>query len=231
MYSNIEIFIKLVTSVFANIKHKAINDNLTRDQRKALGELKVMKDVIIKPSDKGGNVVLWSSKAYEREAFRQLRNSDCHKKLTFKPLSKFQQELIAIVQRAVEQDIITEKQGKCLLIGHPRIATMYFLPKIHKHPTIPSGRSIVSGNGNPSENICRFIDHFLQPIVETLPSFVKDTNDLLFKIDGQHLESVMIIATCDVESLYTSKRHTTEFMQYDPSYICLTYMKISVISS
>lgn len=59
-----------------------------------------MKDVIIKPSDKGGNVVLCSTKAYEREAFRQLWDTDCYRKWTYNPLSKFQVELSNFIQKA-----------------------------------------------------------------------------------------------------------------------------------
>lgn len=76
MYSNIEVFVKLVTAEFAKIDNRILGDNLTKEQRIALRQLKEMKEVIIKPSDKGGNVVLWSTQAYEREAFRQLRNTE-----------------------------------------------------------------------------------------------------------------------------------------------------------
>lgn len=40
-----------------------------------------MKDIVIKPADKVGNVVLWPSTMYEAEAFRQLGNVKCYRKL------------------------------------------------------------------------------------------------------------------------------------------------------
>lgn len=96
-----------------------ISDNCTREQQIALSQLKGMKYVIIKPSDK------------EEEAARQLHDADCYKRLTFNPLSKFQMELSIIIQRAVDQSILTEQQGKCLLIEYPCGATLYLLPKVH----------------------------------------------------------------------------------------------------
>lgn len=45
-------------------------------------------------------------------------------------------------------------------------------------------------------------------MVETLPSYLKDSSDILRKLNDIQLEENMYIFTCDVESLYTSIRHT-----------------------
>ncbi|XP_077137950.1 uncharacterized protein LOC143804098 [Ranitomeya variabilis] len=42
---------------------------------------------------------------------------------------------------------------------------------------------------------------------KTLPSYLKDTNDVLRKMDGLQLEDNMVLVTCDIESLYTSIKH------------------------
>lgn len=44
-------------------------------------------------------------------------------------------------------------------------------------------------------------------MVELLPFFTKDTSDVLMKIANIHLEKDMWLATCDVESLFTSITH------------------------
>lgn len=44
-------------------------DNLTSEERKALSELERAGGLIVKSSDKGGNVLLLSSDLYEREVF------------------------------------------------------------------------------------------------------------------------------------------------------------------
>ncbi|XP_075696939.1 Na(+)/H(+) exchange regulatory cofactor NHE-RF4 [Rhinoderma darwinii] len=43
---------------------------------------------------------------------------------------------------------------------------------------------------------------------ECLPSYVKDTTDVLKRIDGVSLDVDMILVTADIESLYTSIRHS-----------------------
>lgn len=78
--------------------------------------------------------------------------------------------------------------GKSLVREYPRTATLYLLPKVHKYATIPPGRPIVSGSGSLCEPTCRFIDYHLKPLVETLPSYLKDTNNVLRKIEYLQLE-------------------------------------------
>lgn len=49
----------MVTEEFRHIPFKATCDNLNGSQRQALKELEQLKDVLIKPADKGGNIILW----------------------------------------------------------------------------------------------------------------------------------------------------------------------------
>ena len=60
---------------------------------------------------------------------------------------------------------------------NPRIPMLYLLPKIHK-PNV-SGPPIIFGCGSPTDRLSAFVDFYLQPIVQTLPSYIKDTNDFL----------------------------------------------------
>ncbi|KAM4012417.1 LOW QUALITY PROTEIN: uncharacterized protein ACNLHF_004941 [Anomaloglossus baeobatrachus] len=85
----IDSFTKVVTQEFRCLPCKRTHDNLTYNQRLALKELKNMDDVVIKQSDKGGNVVVWGKDKYEVEAFRQLNDIKCYTKLTTNPLRRF----------------------------------------------------------------------------------------------------------------------------------------------
>lgn len=137
----------------------------------------------------------------------ETRDSAHYKRLTFNPLIKFRAELSLVLDGAKEKGIISLKEYETLLPADPRIATFYMLPKIHKDQVNPPGCPIVSGNSNLCEPICRLIDHVLRPYVETLPSYLKDSADVLRKMRDVQLEDDMILVTCDVESLYTSIRH------------------------
>lgn len=89
----IDLFVKPVSEEFRKILPAVVQDNLSRSQRKAFRELKKMKDVVLEPADNGVNNVICPVKMYEKEAFRQLRNTKVYKKLMFNPLSSFQDAL------------------------------------------------------------------------------------------------------------------------------------------
>lgn len=115
---------------------------------------------------------------------------------------------------AMEAGIINKKQHDALLPLDPRIAVFYMLPKVHKDLVNPPGRPIVSGNENFCEPICKLIDYVLQPYVETLPSYLKNSSDVLRELSDIQLEEDIMIVTCDVESLYTSIRHQSFLMTF-----------------
>ncbi|XP_069605329.1 uncharacterized protein [Ranitomeya imitator] len=84
---------------------------------------------------------------------------------------------------------------------------MTHLKEVHKDMRTPPGRPIISGRGNYLEKVNQWIDSKIQPLVECLPSYLKDTGELLRRVDGVHLEDGDLLVTADVESLYTSIRH------------------------
>ena len=49
---------------------------------------------------------------------------------------------------------------------------MYLLPKIHKHLFNAPGRPVISNCGTPTEKAFEFLDHHLQPIIESGTSFL-----------------------------------------------------------
>ena len=104
----------------------------------------------------------------------------------------------------VQSKEISSKTADYLFIENPRTAKFYLLPKIHKNKLPPPGRPIVSANECPSERISQFVDNFIQPIVSTLPSYLRDSSHLLNIIRHLQIPSGAILATLDVTSLYTN---------------------------
>lgn len=60
---------------------------LTVQERKGK-QLSKINDIKIKPSNKGGNVVIWPICLYEKEALKQLHDKSYYKQLFFNPLQK-----------------------------------------------------------------------------------------------------------------------------------------------
>ena len=68
------------------------------------------------------------------------------------------------------------------LVKDPKFARFYLLPKIHKRLHDVPGRPVISNCGFYTENISSFLDHHLQPLVQRVKSYIKDTNHFLNKI-------------------------------------------------
>lgn len=95
---------------------------------------------------------------------------------------------------------------KFLKLLHSQQAWFYLFPKIHK-PNNP-GKPIISLCDAPTEKISEFIDHHLRPLVEQLPSYLRDTTHFLHKL--QELSVLLpgiLLVTLDVKSLYTNFPH------------------------
>lgn len=89
---------------------------------------------------------------------------------------------------------------------NPQAGRFYILSKIHKQGN--PGRPIISSNGHPTEHISEFVDYHLKPIVQSLPSYFKDTTHFLLELEKLGpLPSNAILVTLDVSSLYTNIPH------------------------
>ena len=82
----------------------------------------------------------------------------------------------------------------------------YLLPKIHivGNPGYP----IVSANGHPTEKLSEFMDLYLQPHIQYLPSYLRDTTYFLRKPGAQApFPFDTLLVSMDVTSLYTNIPH------------------------
>lgn len=92
-----------------------------------------------------------------------------------------------------------------MYVVHPMTPVLCILPKIHKqYKDVPPGRPIVSSIGSLTEKISAFVDHFLQPLVKTLPSYIKDSMEFLKILRNIVLPEKSFLVTRDIESLYTN---------------------------
>ena len=84
-----------------------------------------------------------------------------------------------------------------------RTPQFYISPKIHKERN--PGRPVVSSINCHTANISKYVDYHLQPIVKQIPSYVKDTNDFINKINAvKSVPKNSYLVTMDVRSLYTN---------------------------
>ena len=185
-----------------NYTSPIVLSNLPQEEKQALQDLRCRTDIIIKPADKGGAVIVWSSDLYNQEAHRQLSDN------------RFYLHLDTDSTRddpKIVKDTITTMIATCelpptaqhLVISTPRTSRFYMLPKIHK-PNSP-GRPIVSACCCPTENIAAYLDEVMAPLVRCIPTYmyVKDTNDALRIVDTFTLVILASSHSCSNVTLMT----------------------------
>lgn len=188
--------------------------NLTREELRALQELRKLDSVVIKPADKGSAVVIMDKADYIQEAQRQLQDSNYYRRLSVPMYPVTAIRVHSIINTLVRRGFLSKKQAKYLrgAASGPRPRYFYLLPKIHKPRVewpapgrIPPGRPIISDCGSESYGVAEYIDYFLNPLSITHRSYVKDTNDFVAKVKSlPNLPASCFLFSMDVVSLYTN---------------------------
>ena len=182
-------------------------NNLTREERGALFDLKNDKTIVIKGADKGSAVVVWDRDDYIQEAEKQLGDKEIYEEVSNDP-----QPLIDTIHRAVEK--IRKRGGlsadniKYFMVKDPKSARFYLLPKVHNRLENVPGRPVIWNCGFYTENISAFLDFHLQPLTGEAKSYIKDTNGFLKKLRSlTDLPSDIILCSVDVVGLYPNIPH------------------------
>ena len=189
-----------------SIEHTGYH-NLSPRLRDALNTLKNNHDITIKKCDKGGGICLLDTKDYIKKIHEHLDDTTTYKVMTYDPTPHIAYDVRTLIQYMHTFHYIDDVT-KNFLMPHtpPRTPLFYGLPKVHKKD-IPL-RPIVSGCDSPTDNLSRYITHFIQPLVTHLPSYIKDTKHFLRIIhDTPTLPPDAFLVTADVSSLYTNIPH------------------------
>lgn len=136
-----------------------------------------------------------------------LSNKNCYRTIAASYIPSFKAKYLAIINDGYQKGLIDQDTNDYLNNKHPREATFYSLPKVHKNPIEPPVRPIILGVGSLTENASRLIDATLMPHVTSLSSYTKDTLNLPKKIEGIVVPPTALLMTLDVESLYSSIPH------------------------
>ena len=185
---------------------KKTKDNLTKNERKALNELKRNPNIIIKKADKRSSIVIMDKADYIK-GHRQLMDTNFYietkQDLTPEHSKTIENKLDILLQT----NKITEDIHKCLKNKNHKPPSLYLLPKIHKIKspgTFPAGRPIISANNSPTERISAFVDEDIKAAVPKIKSYFRDTKDFISKIEQLEIPETCILVTFDVVSLYTN---------------------------
>lgn len=126
-YSNIDTFVQMVTCELRKLRpiNPQVFGNLTPGEQSALKSLEDNNDLVWKPSDKGGNVVIMDKDDYTNMSLRLLNDSETYTFLSSNPTASFLHELKNILIGAKDDLLISDEEFQFLYNANP----FYALPK------------------------------------------------------------------------------------------------------
>lgn len=129
-------FFDLVSTELKQIPTKKFPDKnhiLTRTEKTLLKKLSDNNDLIIRPADKGGGIVIQEFTDYEMEAQRILNDNEYYTETHSNPFPDLNKRITDLIVSAHENKYINKKEKNFLLPKAPCNPYFYHLPKVHKN--------------------------------------------------------------------------------------------------
>lgn len=186
-------------------------NNLSLELKRAIDSLSSDQSIIIREADKGGAVVLLDREVYISEALRQLDNPMFYQEIQEDPSGNIKKLIQTVLIEILNHGYISENVMKALTKQEYRIPIFYVLPKVHKPGFPPPSRSIISGFDSLLDPLLKYLDHFLQPLVTKIPTYLKDTQDLIRRIEDISIPTGAVLLSLDVAALYTNITHSESY--------------------
>ena len=201
-----------------------ISDNLSQEERLLIHKIRKDKETVYMWEDKGASFLKMHISQYIEAGEKELSNEKFYEEVLEDPIDDIVAENNKIISQMLQKGEISEKVADFLFSGRSSLPSFYHLLKTHKMPLDEENisdwldrsgypiRGIISGRGGPTEHLAGFIDHFLQPGMKELETFLKDTKHTLQLIEGinteiengeRSLEGVALV-TMDIENMYNN---------------------------
>ena len=175
--------------------------NISREEHKALRELKKDDTRVILTADKGVCLVVMDKEEYIGNA-EELLKEKTYKIIPTDSTNRQKSKLIQILKKIKEEGGMSETTYKKIYPTGAGIPKFYGLPKIHKagKPLRP----IVCTRGLVSYNTAKELARILKPLAGRTTYSVQNTKDFVDQIKNIKLLPDECIISYDVKALFTS---------------------------
>lgn len=191
----------------------ARRSNTPWSEVRALRDLMARHDIIVKPADKNLGLTLIGRDWYMGECYRQLSDETTYARVDLDVLgletaaleARERHATLAMISRL--SPYVPRNERAWLVANTERgcsLPDFYILPKLHKTPV--KGRPIVASHSWCTTPLSIWCANRLKPIVDGLPTVLRDTRDLVARLSVVNLDPTreISLSTADVESLYTN---------------------------
>ena len=154
----------LEKKIFSSNLKARCHRNISREEQKALENLRNYDDIIKKQAEKGSAVVILDRDKYVAEAMRQLNDTEVYFSLRDDPTVDMIRKVNERVEKLHNDGYISQSTLQYLMVTNDATAgRFYLLPKTHKKNC--PGRPVISGCNTPTEKISAFVDSQLKRLV------------------------------------------------------------------
>ena len=185
-----------------NFSYKASNNNISRSEFLSLKKFISDKPFKISSCDKNIGVAIISNNIHKDLCNLHLDNLDNFQKLVENPLNATQK---IIENKLIELKVnknISPKLFNVLLVKNPKLGTFNILPKLHKNKF--GTRPIINCINHPTSVLSHFIDLVLQPFILSSSTYIKDSQNLIQKLESFKFVNDIKLSSFDFESLYSN---------------------------
>ena len=176
-------------------------NNITKEEQKALSELKKDTSRVILTADKGTCLVVMDREEYINKA-KDLLKEDTYKIIAEDPTNKQKNKLIQLLKKIKAEGGINEECYRKMYPTGGGTSKFYGLPKVHK-AGVPL-RPIVSSRGSVSYNTSKELARILKPMAGRSTFSVQNTMDFVEQVKNIKLQPQECIVSYDVKALFTS---------------------------
>ncbi|XP_072037656.1 uncharacterized protein [Amphiura filiformis] len=181
---------------------KVPEQNITKDERKAIKDLKKVEDIIILPADKGKSTVVLDKAEYEEKVTTMLGDKKTYEELPADPTQRYKRKLVAKLTGLKKEGKITELKYKQLYPTAENVPRLYCTPKIHKLNT--PLRPIVDYTATIGYSTSRWLADILGALVGNTQHHVKNSKQLSEDLAKVVIDEEDILNSHDVVSLFTN---------------------------
>ena len=175
--------------------------NVSKEELKAMKELKLDTNRLILTVDKGVALVVLDKEDYIKKA-EDLLEDNTYKKIAEDPTPKQKNKLISILRNIKAEGGLKEEVYKRLYPTGAGSPKFYGLPKIHK-AGIPL-RPIISSIGTVTYNTAKELARILKPLLGLSNHHIQNTMDFVEQIKEVKLKKEESMVSYDVTALFTS---------------------------
>ena len=207
---SLELFIqKLEEDIKNHNEKRSLGDNLTKEEREALQDMRQWKDKIIRPYDKGTGFVIDYTESYKNRVKAELSNP-----LIYSIVENVDDAILQINNR-IKAWIdkypleMSPQLHEWVINDKAEFGYFYLNYKTHKPEKNYPGRLITSGCGSPTENLSVWIEYHLKPLMSELSHRLEDCSEFLRKLElynekrcAQEDPKPIILCTWDIEAMF-----------------------------